>query len=79
VVILAASACESARCLLNSKTSRFQTDFQTRLVLLENTCMILPVQTAWRFVPSMVVRKRYNEDGVGGLHVYSPWWLDNAN
>ena len=21
--------------------------------------------------------KRYNEDGVGGLHVYSPWWLDN--
>ena len=30
------------------------------------------------FVPSMVGRKRYNEDGVGGLHVYSPWWLDNA-
>jgi choline dehydrogenase-like flavoprotein len=22
-------------------------------------------------------RKRYNEDGVGGLHIYSPWWLDN--
>ena len=22
-------------------------------------------------------RKRYNEDGVGGFHVYSPWWLDN--
>ena len=22
-------------------------------------------------------RKRYNEDGVGGMHVYTPWWLDN--
>jgi len=20
--------------------------------------------------------ERYNEDGVGGMHVYSPWWLD---
>jgi hypothetical protein len=30
--------------------------------------MILPVQIAWRFVPSMVGRKRYNEDGVIGLH-----------
>ena len=24
-------------------------------------------------------RKTYNEDGVGGMHVYSPWWLDNKN
>jgi choline dehydrogenase-like flavoprotein len=23
-------------------------------------------------------RKRYNEDGVGGMHIYTPWWLDNA-
>jgi choline dehydrogenase-like flavoprotein len=22
-------------------------------------------------------RKRYNEDGVGGMHVFTPWWLDN--
>ncbi len=20
----------------------------------------------------------YNEDGVGGMHVYSPWWEDNS-
>jgi choline dehydrogenase-like flavoprotein len=29
------------------------------------------------FVPALLDRKRYNEDGVGGMHVYSPWWLDN--
>src|SRR3546814_2674327 len=28
-------------------------------------------------LPSLMDRKRYNEDGVGGLHVYMPWWLGN--
>src|SRR5688572_27201755 len=28
-------------------------------------------------ISTLFGRKRYNEDGVGGLHVYSPWWLDN--
>ena len=28
-------------------------------------------------IPELFDRKRYNEDGVGGMHVYSPWWLDN--
>ena len=28
-------------------------------------------------LPHLVGRKRYNEDGVGGMHVYTPWWLDN--
>jgi choline dehydrogenase-like flavoprotein len=29
------------------------------------------------FVPALMDRKRYNEDGVGGMHVFTPWWLDN--
>ena len=29
------------------------------------------------FIPELINRKTYNEDGVGGMHVYSPWWLDN--
>ena len=28
-------------------------------------------------LPQLFGRKRYNEDGVGGMHVYSPWWGDN--
>ncbi|HYE54559.1 MAG TPA: GMC family oxidoreductase, partial [Chitinophagaceae bacterium] len=28
-------------------------------------------------LPQLYGRKRYNEDGVGGMHIYSPWWLDN--
>ena len=31
------------------------------------------------FIPRLINRKTYNEDGVGGMHVYSPWWLDNKD
>ena len=27
-------------------------------------------------IPDLMNRKTYNEDGVGGLHVYTPWWLN---
>jgi choline dehydrogenase-like flavoprotein len=30
------------------------------------------------FIPAMVDHVPHNEDGVGGMHVYMPWWLDNA-
>jgi choline dehydrogenase-like flavoprotein len=29
------------------------------------------------FVPSLLDNLPHNEDGVGGMHVYIPWWLDN--
>ncbi|HYJ41794.1 MAG TPA: GMC family oxidoreductase, partial [Steroidobacteraceae bacterium] len=68
VVVLAASALESVRILLNSgvanssgKVGKYIMDtvgagFSGQVPLLEN----LPL---------------HNEDGVDGLHLYSPWWL----
>jgi choline dehydrogenase-like flavoprotein len=29
------------------------------------------------FIPKMVDHVPHNEDGVGGAHIYMPWWLDN--
>src|SRR5690606_8851683 len=29
------------------------------------------------FIPQMVDHIPHNEDGVGGAHIYMPWWLDN--
>ena len=29
------------------------------------------------FIPDLMNRKTYNEDGMGNMHLYSPWWLDN--
>jgi choline dehydrogenase-like flavoprotein len=78
VVILAASACESARLLLNSKSSRFQNGLANSSGVVGKYLHDSTGAGRGAYVPSLFGRKRYNEDGVGGMHVYSPWWLDNA-
>ncbi len=76
-VVLGASACSSARILMNSKSSQHpnglgnSSDHVGRY-LHDSTGAGLS-----GFVPDLMDRKVYNEDGVGGLHVYSPWWGDN--
>jgi choline dehydrogenase-like flavoprotein len=78
IVILAASACESSRLLLNSKTSRAQNGLANSSGIVGKYLHDSTGASRSAFIPSLVDRKRYNEDGVGGMHVYSPWWLDNA-
>jgi choline dehydrogenase-like flavoprotein len=29
------------------------------------------------FIPRLMENLPHNEDGVGGMHLYMPWWLDN--
>jgi len=76
-VVLGASACSSARILMNSKSTQHpnglgnSSDHVGRY-LHDSTGAGLTA-----FVPDLMDRKVYNEDGVGGLHVYSPWWGDN--
>ena len=79
VVILAASACSSARILLNSKSSAHPNGLGNSSGLVGRYLHDSTGAHAAAFVPSLMHRKRYNEDGVGGMHVYSPWWLDNKN
>src|SRR5688572_15729855 len=77
IVVLAASACESARLLLNSKSTRHPNGLanssgQVGRNLTDST------GTAIRgFVPALQELPPHNEDGVGGMHMYIPWWLDN--
>lgn len=78
IVILAASACESSRLLLNSKSSRFQNGLANSSGVVGKYLHDSTGASRGAFVPGLTDRKRYNEDGVGGLHVYSPWWLDNS-
>ncbi len=77
VVILAASACESARLLLNSKSVLFSNGLANSSGLVGKYLHDSTGASMGGILPKLVGRKRYNEDGVGGLHVYSPWWLDN--
>lgn len=77
IVVLGASACESARLLLNSKSARFPEGLANSSGVVGKYLHDSTGASRAAIIPTLFDRKRYNEDGVGGLHVYSPWWLDN--
>ena len=77
VVVLGASACESARLLLNSKSGRFPQGLANTSGVIGKYLNDSTGASRSGFIPMLMDRKRYNEDGVGGMHVYTPWWLDN--
>ncbi|MFK7922470.1 MAG: GMC family oxidoreductase [Bacteroidia bacterium] len=79
VVILGASACSSARILLNSKSSQHPNGLGNSSDVVGRYVHDSTGASRSAFVPQMMNRKTYNEDGVGGMHIYSPWWLDNKN
>ncbi|QMW05607.1 GMC oxidoreductase [Spirosoma foliorum] len=76
-VILSASTCETARLLLNSKSSRFPNGLANSSGVIGKYLNDSTGASRSGFVPALMDRKRYNEDGVGGMHVFTPWWLDN--
>lgn len=77
VVILAASACESARLLLNSKSTRHPNGLANSSDVVGKYLHDSTGAALGGILPQLFDRKRYNEDGVGGMHIYSPWWMDN--
>jgi len=77
VVILAASACESARLLLNSKSSQHPNGLANSSNVVGKYLHDSTGAAMGGVLPALFGRKRYNEDGVGGMHVYSPWWGNN--
>jgi choline dehydrogenase-like flavoprotein len=79
VVVLAASACESARLLLNSRSSRFPQGLANSSGVVGRYLTDTTGTDVEGYVPKMVDHVPHNEDGVGGNHLYMPWWLDNKN
>lgn len=76
-VVLAASACESARLMLNSKSPRHPNGLANGSNVVGKYLHDSTGAAMGGILPQLFGRKRYNEDGVGGMHVYSPWWGDN--
>lgn len=77
VVVLAASACSSARILLNSKSKQHPNGLGNSSDIVGKYLHDSTGAGRAAFVPDLMNREIYNEDGVGGMHVYTPWWLDN--
>jgi choline dehydrogenase-like flavoprotein len=78
VVVLAASACESARLMLNSRSSRFPQGLGNSSGVIGKYLTDTTGTDVAGFIPAMVDHVPHNEEGVGGAHIYMPWWLDNS-
>ncbi len=78
VVVVAASACESARLLLNSTSSRFPNGLANSSGVVGKYLTDTTGTDVAGFIPKMMDHVPHNHDGVGGMHLYMPWWLENA-
>lgn len=76
-VILGASACESARIMLNSKSKAHPAGVGNSAGIVGKYLHDSTGASLGGFLPQLMDRKRFNEDGVGSVHIYSPWWGDH--
>ncbi len=74
VVVLAASCCETARILLNSKNSHFPNGVANSTGLVGRYIMDTVGASVSGYLPILEDLPPQNEDGVGGMHLYMPWW-----
>lgn len=74
-VVVAASACESARLLLNSKSPRFPNGLANSSGVVGRYLTDTVGYGLSGQIPALVGLPRHNSDGIGGMHVYVPWWL----
>ncbi|MEO7103594.1 MAG: GMC family oxidoreductase [Gemmatimonadaceae bacterium] len=77
VVVLAASAFESARLMLNSKSSMFPQGLANSSGIIGKYITDTTGAGLSGFIPKMTARVPHNEDGSGGNHIYMPWTKDN--
>jgi choline dehydrogenase-like flavoprotein len=75
IVVLAASCCETARIMLNSKSSQFPNGVANSTGLVGRYIMDTVGSAVSGFLPILQDLPPANEDGVGGMHMYMPWWL----
>jgi choline dehydrogenase-like flavoprotein len=79
-VVVAASACESARILLNSKSVRFPNGLANSSGQVGRNLTDTVGFSLSGYIPALESLPRHNSDGIGGMHVYVPWWeLDKKN
>ncbi|MXZ70094.1 MAG: GMC family oxidoreductase [Acidobacteria bacterium] len=74
VLVVAASACESARLLLNSKTAEHRDGVANGSGVVGRYLMDTVGFDISGHVPALEGMPRYNSDGAGGAHLYMPWW-----
>jgi choline dehydrogenase-like flavoprotein len=75
VVVLAASACETARILLNSKSARFPDGVANSSGKVGRYLMDTVGSGVGGQIPMLENLPPLNEDAADGHQLYTPWWL----
>lgn len=79
-VVVAASAGESARLLLNSKSSLFPNGLANSSGTVGRYLTDSVGSDGSGIVPALEKMPPHNHDGTGGMHLYIPWWkFDRQN
>jgi choline dehydrogenase-like flavoprotein len=79
-VVLAASACESARLLLNSTSSSFPDGLANSSGTVGRYLTDSVGSDGVGYFSQLEKMPRHNHDGTGGMHLYIPWWkFDRKN
>ncbi len=73
-IALAASACESARLLLNSKSPRHPNGLANSSGVVGRFLTDTVGYGLSGYVPALEGLRKYDSDGFGGMHLYIPWW-----
>jgi choline dehydrogenase-like flavoprotein len=78
--VVAASACESARLLLNSRSTLFPNGLANSSGVVGRYLTDSVGASASGYFPQLGAVAPHNHDGVGGMHMYMPWWkFDRKN
>ena len=78
--VVAASACESARLLLNSRSSMFPDGLGNSSGVIGRYLTDSVGSSGYGYFPQLEKVPPHNHDGVGGMHMYMPWWkFDRKN
>jgi choline dehydrogenase-like flavoprotein len=77
-VVVACGACESARLLLNSKSNGHPNGLGNSSGMVGRNLTDSVGYGLNAHIPALEGLPRHNSDGMGGMHVYVPWWLWDA-
>jgi choline dehydrogenase-like flavoprotein len=78
--VVAASACESARLLLNSRSRLYPNGLGNSSGVVGRYLMDSVGSDGYGYFPQLAKMPPHNHDGVGGMHLYIPWWkFDRKN
>ncbi len=78
VVVMAASACETSRILLNSRSNQLPQGLANSSGQVGRNLMDSTGANFGGYVPALEGRPRYNEDGNTSNHLFVPWWGHEA-